>query len=155
MYCIKCGHKNNDNSQFCIKCGQPLLTNMPPGELHKKYPQRPKKWMAMIISVFALTLAVLLLILILPTNLVAGRWYAKNGMELIMLKNGKGMAVMDQSSEAQREHFMYAIEYEEPGYIEGEIYKKDNGESTFYLYDAILEFDGKYFYRQKPIDILK
>lgn len=152
MYCIKCGHQNNPHSQFCIKCGQPMLTDVPSADIHKTYiPPKRKRSLAILICLSAVLLAALVLALILSANPIAGRWYAQNGKELIMLQNGKGMTVMDETGEARRVHFMYAIEYQEPGYTEGEIYEKESGTSTwFYLYDGTLEVDGEYFYRQKP-----
>jgi hypothetical protein len=110
-----------------------------------------KKGLAIVIAACAALLAVILLVLMLPANPVAGRWYSQNGTELILLQNGKGMTVADESSDVKRVHFMYAIEYQEAGYIEGEIYEKDSGVSTwFYLYDGALELGNDYFYRQKP-----
>ncbi len=151
MYCTKCGYQNNKDVQFCIKCGQPKQTNVTP-DAHKLYkPSKPKRALAIIISITAVVLAAVILILILSANPVVGRWYAQSGTELIMLKNGKGMTVLDDVGEAHRVHFMYAIEYQEPGYIEGEIYEKESGISTwFYLYDGVLEMNGECFYRQKP-----
>jgi hypothetical protein len=112
--------------------------------------------MAIAITAAVFILAVFILVLLLSANPVAGRWYAQSGTELIMLKNGKGMTVLDDTGEARRVHFMYAIEYQEPGYIEGEIYEKESGVSTwFYLYDGTLEMNGEYFYRQKPVSPLK
>lgn len=151
MYCIKCGYQNTDDVQFCVKCGQPMQTNVTL-DPHKSYkPSKPKRTLAIIISISVVVLAAFILILMLSANPIAGRWYAQSGTELIMLKNGKGMTVMDEAGEAHRIHFMYAIEYQEQGYIEGEIYEKESGISTwFYLYDGVLEMNAEYFYRQKP-----
>ena len=104
----------------------------------------------MSIAVSALLLAALVLVLALNANPVAGRWYAQDGTELIMLQNGKGMTVTDASGDAGRIHFMYAVGYREPGYVEGQIYEDGGGDGAwFYLYDGTLEFDGEYFYRQQ------
>ena len=40
-------------------------------------------------------LAVVVLLLVLSANPVAGTWYSQGGTELIFLKNGKGMTVPD------------------------------------------------------------
>lgn len=126
----------------------------PPNGTPRKISSKRKRGLAISISISAVLLAVLILFLILSANPVTGRWYAQNGTELIMLKNGKGMTVTGESGEAGRTHFMYAIEYKESGYIEGEIYEKESGVSTwFYLYDGTLEMDGEYFYRQKPLEL--
>ena len=106
---------------------------------------------AVSIAVSVVLLALLLVVLVVNVNPVAGRWYAQSGTELIMLKNGKGMTVTDASDGAGRMYFMYAVGYRELGYVEGQIYENRSGEGTwFYLYDGTLEFDGEYFYRQKP-----
>ena len=160
MYCNYCGEKDEHNSQFCMKCGQPIRADESAGEAQKsdappngavqvqRMPSRRRKALAISITVSVVLLAVIILMLIFSANPVAGRWYSQSGTELIFLKNNKGMTVTDGDTE--RIHFMYAIEYKEAGYIEGEIYEKENGGGTwFYVYDGKLEFDGEYFYRQK------
>lgn len=140
MRCTSCGHVDTYHSQFCMNCGKPL-------------PARGKK-RALLIACACAAVAVLLLAALLSSNPVAGRWYAPSGKQLLLLQNGKGMAV-SQAGEVQRTPFMYAIEYREAGYIEGEIYIKGSGESMwFYLYDGMLELDGEYYYRQKPLSML-
>ncbi len=161
MVCNNCGQKDEYNSQYCMKCGQPLQASAPAGEAGKADAQpaairppiiiRPKRKRGLIIAIAAcvVLLAVIILILALSANPVAGRWYSQSGKELILLQNGKGMTMTD--GEESRIRFMYAIGYTEPGYIEGEIYEKEDGPSTwFYLIDGKLEFNGEYFYRQKP-----
>jgi hypothetical protein len=155
MICSNCGHKDKYNSQFCMKCGHPLRPNMPQGAnqghilpflVHGR-----KRVLAISISAAAVLLIVLVLILILSANPVAGRWYAQDGTELFFLQNGKGMTVTDTLGDSGQVHFMYAVGYREAGYTEGEIYEKDKGDGTwFYLYDGKLEWNGQYFYRQKP-----
>lgn len=160
MVCNNCGQTDEYNSQFCMKCGQPFQASAPAGEVRKgdappsgifpvpMIPPKRKRGMAIVITICAVLLAVIILILVLSANPVAGRWYSQSGTELILLQNGKGMTVTDGATE--RIHFMYAIGYKEPGYIEGEIYIKENGASTwFYMLDGKLEFDGEYFYSQK------
>jgi hypothetical protein len=156
MFCTKCGHQNKDDVQFCIKCGQSMQASMPPHTNKIYIPAKRKKNLAVIISISAVVLAVIITILILSANPVAGRWYSQNGTELIMLRNGKGMIATEKADQPHRIHFMYAIEYQEPGYTEGEIYEKESGSSTwFYLYDGALEVSGEYFYRQKPTQTMK
>jgi len=138
-----------------MKCGQPLQVDAPPadadgGVTSNKSPERRRRVKALpiAIAVCVVLLAVVILMLVLSANPVAGTWYAQGGTELIFLKNGKGMTVPDGDTE--RIHFMYAIEYRESGYIEGEVYEKEDGPSTwFYMYDGKLEFDGETFYRHK------
>ena len=151
MYCVNCGYQSNDGLPFCIKCGQ----RMQPGaqKIYNPAGVRPRKKRAAAIAIAILSVALvtLVLVLIFTANPIAGRWYGQDGTELIMLKNGKGMTVSDTAGEPERIHFMYAIEYQEPGYIEGEIYEKDNSASAwFYLYNDTLEMNGVYYYRQKP-----
>ena len=161
MVCNNCGQIDEHNSQFCMKCGQPFQASAPAGEAPKgsippigtfpvmRIAPRRKRALPIAIAVSVVLLAVIILMLVLSANPVAGRWYSQSGTELILLQNGKGMTVTD--GETERIHFMYAIGYKEAGYIEGEIYIKENGAGTwFYLYDDKLEFDGEYFYRQKP-----
>ena len=166
MVCGNCGKKDDNNSQFCMKCGQPLKSSAPPGGMSTgqmppkgafwaqgMQPKR-KRGLAISILISVVLLTVLILVLILSANPVAGRWYAQNGKELVLLKNGKGMTVMDEPGAAHRVHFIYAVGYREPGYIEGEIYEKVNGGGTwFYVYDGALELNGEYFYRQKPATV--
>lgn len=151
MNCINCGQQNNENFQFCTNCGQPIQTVVAGNVYKAPVAKKQKNGRFLIISISAVLLAVIVLALIFTANPVAGRWYSQSGTELLLLQNGKGMTVSDNSDEAHRAHFMYAIEYQEQGYIEGEIYEKDSGTSTwFYLYDGALELDNEYFYRQKP-----
>jgi len=156
MNCIKCGYPNNVDSQFCIKCGQPLPAHVPSNAHGSRMPLKRKRRLMLLMTISALLLAAIIMVVMLSANPVAGRWYAQNGTELIMLKNGKGMITTDNTGEAHRAHFMYAIEYQEPGYIEGELYEKESGRSSwFYLYDGSLEVNGQYFYRQKPSQPMK
>lgn len=151
MYCTKCGHQNNDDTKFCMKCGQPMLASVPLTKHKTAISPKRKRGLSIIMLISALVLVVIIMVLLLTANPIAGRWYTQKGAELIMLKNGKGMTVTDDTGDADRVHFMYAIEYKEAGYIEGEIYEKESGISTwFYLYDGTLEMNGQYFYRQKP-----
>ena len=160
MKCMNCGQEDTHQSQFCMKCGQPFQASAPVGEapkgtavpngpyLVKRAPRR-KRALAIVISISIVLLAVIVLMLVLDANPAAGRWYSQSGTELILLQNGKGMTVTE--SETARFHFMYAIGYKEPGYVEGEIYDKAGGVSTwFYMLDGKLELNGEYFYRQKP-----
>lgn len=158
MVCSNCGQTDEHNSQFCMKCGQPIQmgapTEAPKGNAApnfvvpaKRMPRR-RRGLVISISICAVLLAVIILLLALSANPVAGRWYSQSGTELILLENGKGMTVTD--GEAERIHFMYAIGYRQAGYLEGEIYIKEDGSGTwFYLYDGKLEFNGEYFYRQR------
>jgi hypothetical protein len=110
-----------------------------------------KRALVISIAAAAVLLIVLVLVLILSANPVAGRWYAQDGTELFFLQNGKGMTVTDTVGDAGQIHYMYAVGYREAGYTEGEIYEKDKGSSTwFYLYDGKMEWNGQYYYRQKP-----
>lgn len=141
MRCTGCGHVDTYHSQFCMNCGKPL-------------PAKGKK-RALLIACACAVVVVLMLILLLSPNPVAGRWYAQSGKQLLLLQNGKGMAVSQAAGEVLRTPFMYAIEYREAGYIEGEIYFKGVGESMWFcLYDGMLELDGEYYYRQKPVSML-
>jgi len=154
MICSHCGHQNTDDVQFCIKCGQPVKVGAPSNKIFD--PAKRKKHVGVIISISAVILAVVITILIMSANPIVGRWYSQNGTELIMLKNGKGMIATEETGQPHRVHFMYAIEYQEPGYTEGEIYEKESDSSTwFYLYDGALEVNGEYFYRQKPSQTIK
>lgn len=161
MVCNNCGQKDENNSQFCMKCGQPLQAGVSPGEMPEgKTPQnsmppvqgvspRRKRALPIAIAISAVLLVVIILVLALSANPVAGRWYSQSGTELIFLKNGEGFTV--PAGEAGSVYFVYAIGYREPGYIKGEIYEKENGTSTwFYLYDGKLEYNGESFYRQNP-----
>jgi len=161
MVCSNCGQVDENNSQFCMKCGQPLQADTPSADavaggasqnstpVQSAAPRRRRKALPIAIAVCVVLIAVIILMAVLAANPVAGTWYSQSGTELIFLKNGKGMAVPD--GDAERIHFMYAIEYQETGYIEGEIYDKsgDPG-SWFYMYDGKLEFNGETFYRQDP-----
>ena len=160
MVCSNCGQIDENNSQFCMKCGQPLQAGSPDaGEsgtplnesspAKQVSPRRRVKALPIAIAVSVLLIAVIILMAVLSANPVAGTWYSQSGTELIFLKNGKGMTIPD--GDAERIHFMYAVEYRETGYIEGEIYDKDSGPGTwFYLYDGKLEFAGETFYREDP-----
>jgi hypothetical protein len=143
-----------------MNCGQPLQSNASPGAAAPG-PMPPffarglqigrKRALVISIAAAVVLLAALILVLALSANPVAGRWYAQDGTELFFLQNGKGMTVTDAAGDSGRVHYMYAVGYREAGYIEGEIYEKEDGNSTwFYLYDGKLEWNGKYFYRQKP-----
>ena len=158
MVCSNCGQKDETNAQFCMKCGQPLQANEAPDETPegdarqtgapaaKGTLPRHRRALPIAVAVSVVLLAVVVLLLVLSANPVAGTWYSQGGTELIFLKNGKGMTVPD--GDIERIHFMYAIEYRESGYIEGEIYEREDGPSTwFYLYDGKLEFGGETFYR--------
>ncbi len=158
MVCSNCGQIDEKNSQFCMKCGQPLQAgeggapqkNTPSAQAAS--PRRRIKALPIAIAVCVVLIAGIILILALSANPaapVAGTWYSQSGTELIFLKNGKGMTIPD--GDAERIHFMYAVEYRETNYIEGEIYDKDGGPGTwFYLYDGKLEFAGETFYREDP-----
>ncbi len=151
MICNNCGQKDESNSQFCMKCGQPLRADAAPGKAGavRKGGRSRGKALPIVIAVSIILLAVIILILALSANPVAGRWYSQSGTELLLLENGKGMTI--PADDTERFYFMYAIGYREAGYIEGEIYDKESGSSTwFYLYDGKLEFNGELFYRQKP-----
>ena len=161
MDCNHCGEKDEQNVQFCMKCGQPIRAGEPPAEKPEgsavqkntpriqKMPPGRRRALAISIAVSILLLTALILVLALSANPVAGRWYSQGGTELIFLKNGKGMTVTE--GEQERVHFMYAIEYREAGFIEGEIYEKARGDGAwFFVYDNRLEFAGEYFYRQRP-----
>lgn len=152
MKCNNCGYQNNDSFQFCTRCGHPLSIGTDPGIYKTPVPFKRKKTLAIVITACVALAACVILMLLLTADPIAGRWYSQSGTELIMLQNGKGMTVSSEGSgDAQRVHFMYAVEYREAGYIEGEIYEKDSGKSTwFYLYDGALELGSEYFYRQKP-----
>ena len=152
MKCKNCGYQNIDGFEFCTRCGHPLHTSPAPEVVKMPVHEKRKSALAVIIPVCAALLADIVLVLLLTANPIAGRWYSQSGTDLIMLQNGKGMTVLSEGAgDAQRVHFMYAIEYREAGYIEGEIYEKDSGTSTwFYLYDGALELGNEYFYRQKP-----
>ncbi len=152
MKCKNCGYQNNDSFQFCTRCGHPLSTSRVPGVFKTPVHFKRKNAFAIFIAVCIALAACVMLFVLLTANPIAGRWYSQSGTELIMLQNGKGMTVSPEGSgETQRVHFMYAVEYREAGYIEGEIYEKDSGKSTwFYLYDGALELGSEYFYRQKP-----
>ena len=151
MKCKNCGHQNIDGFEFCTKCGYPLNQSAAPGVFKAPVPAKRKKGLAIVIAAAAALLAGIILVLLLTANPLAGRWYSQSGTELILLQNGKGMTVSGSSDEVKRVHFMYAIEYREAGYIEGEVYEKDSGASKwFYLYDGALELGSEYFYRQKP-----
>jgi len=154
MRCQNCGADNSDGYKYCINCGQPVGAGAPPAAganwTEKILPKR-KRALAVSIAVSVVLLAVIILVLVLNANPVAGRWYAEDGTQLIMLQNGKGMTVTDASGEAGRIHFMYAVGYREPGYVEGQIYETaDEDGAWFYLLDGALEFDGEYYSRQKP-----
>ncbi len=156
MICTNCGHQNTNNVRFCTNCGQPVQTSVPFNTNKAYIPAKRKKYFTVIILLAAIVLAVIVTVLIMSASPVAGRWYSQSGTELIMLKNGKGMIASDDTEKPDRVHFMYAIEYQEPGYTEGEIYEKENGiNSWFYLYDGALELNGEYFYRQKPSEPVK
>jgi len=153
MVCTHCGCSDTHNLRFCINCGQPLHSDtVAPPPIVKRGPKdRRKKALAISVAAAAVLLVILILVLALSANPVAGRWYAQDGSELFFLKNGKGMTVSDTSGDAGRVHFMYAVGYREPGYIEGEIYDKaGSGSSWFYIYDGKLEWDGRYYYRHRP-----
>lgn len=159
MRCQNCGVNNSNEYKYCINCGQPMEAGAPPaasapvgiGWTEKVLPKR-RRALAVSIAVSVVLLAVIILVLVLNANPVAGRWYAQDGTQLIMLQNGKGMTVTDASGEAGRIYFMYAVGYREPGYVEGQIYETGDGDSAwFYLLDGVLEFDGEYYYRQKPV----
>lgn len=155
MVCTNCGRKDLHDSRFCMNCGQPLHANAAPAAPSPIWMRglRDKRSRALVISISAavVLLAVLVLVLILSANPVAGRWYAQDGSELFFLHNGKGMTVSDASGDASRVHYMYAVGYREPGYIEGEIYSKDGSGSTwFYIYDGKLEWEGRYYFRHRP-----
>ncbi len=146
MTCSRCGQQNIDGYLFCTRCGLPLKMGLP-----KSGPAKPKKALMALVGAVTALIIIALLVLLLPSNPVAGKWYSQSGTELIMLQNGKGFTVSGDSGSVRRTHFMYAIEYREEGYIEGEIYEKDSGASEwFYLYDGALELGGEYFYRQRP-----
>jgi len=164
MYCNYCGEKDDHNSQFCMKCGMRIRAGASETEGEKaqtpaaaapavaafaaRVLPKGRRGLAISIAVSVVLLAVIILILVLSANPVAGKWYAQDGTELIFLRNGKGMTTPE--NEADRVHFMYAVEYKESGYIEGEIYEKAGGPgSWFYLYDGKLEFDGETFYRSQ------
>jgi hypothetical protein len=155
MRCQNCGTHNSDDNKYCINCGQPLegaAASAPGGVIwtEKLLPKR-RRALAVSIAVSVVLLAVLVLVLVLTASPVAGRWYAQDGTQLILLRNGKGMTVTDASGESGRIHFMYAVGYREPGYVEGQIYETRHADGAwFYLLDGVLEFDGKYYYRQKP-----
>ncbi len=159
MRCQNCGVNNSDDYKYCINCGYPMGAGAPPagavppggaGWVQKILPKR-KRALAVSIAVSIVLLVVIVLILVLNANPVAGRWYAEDGTQLIMLQNGKGMTVTETSGEAGRIHFMYAVGYRQPGYVEGQIYETGGGDGAwFYLLDGVLEFDGEYYYRQKP-----
>jgi len=158
MECPNCGKSDEYNSRFCTNCGQPLNADAAPGPVKPlpflKRGLRDRRSRALVISIAAaaVLLAVLVLVLALSANPVAGRWYAQDGSELFFLQNGKGMTV--SSGDGNRVHYMYALGYREPGYIEGEIYNKDGGGSSwFYIYDGKLEWDGRYYYRRKPASV--
>ncbi len=151
MTCKNCGNQNIDGFAFCTNCGAPLANASVPSYLKASVPAKRKKGLAFVITAAAALLIGVILVLVFTANPIAGRWYSQSGTELILLQNGKGMTVSGSSDEAKRVHFMYAIEYREAGYIEGEIYEKDSGTDTwFYLYDGALELGNEYFYRQKP-----
>ena len=159
MRCRNCGVNNSDEYKYCINCGQPLgagaqAAASPIGAswTEKVLPKR-RRAMAVSIAVAVVLLAVLILVLVLNANPVAGRWYAQDGTQLIMLQNGKGMTVTDASGEAGRIHFMYAVGYREPGYVEGQIYETGDADGAwFYLLDGVPEFDGEYYYRHQPAE---
>lgn len=154
MKCENCGHQNIDGFAFCTNCGYPLAAAAAPGVF--PVPPKRKRGLVILIAACVVLLTVFILVLTLSADPVAGRWYSQSGTELIMLQNGKGMTVSGSSDNVKRVHFMYAVEYREAGYIEGEIYEKDTGTSTwFYLYDGALEMGDQYFYRQKPTMPLK
>ncbi len=156
MKCKNCGYQNIDGYQYCTKCGYPLVDTAAPGVFKAPVQPQRKRGLALFIAACAVVVAVFILVLALAADPVAGRWYSQNGTELIMLQNGKGMTVSGSSGDIKRVHFMYAIEYREAGYIEGEIYEQSTGNSTwFYLYDGALELGNEYFYRQKPITPMK
>ena len=156
MTCKNCGNQNIDGFAFCTNCGAPLANASVPSYLKASVPAKRKKGLAFVITAAAALLIGVILVLVFTANPIAGRWYSQSGTELIMLQNGKGMTVSGSSDNVKRVHFMYAIEYREAGYIEGEIYEKDTGVSTwFYLYDGALELGDQYFYRQKPVMPLK
>ena len=163
MRCHNCGANNSNEYKYCINCGQPLgagpqtMASAPVGvgRMKKVLPKR-RRALAVSITVAVVLLAVLVLVLVLNVNPVAGRWYAQDGTQLIMLQNGKGMTVWDAQGEAGRVYFMYAVGYREPGYVEGQIYETGNGDgSWFYLLDGVLEFDGEYYYRHQPAETAK
>ena len=161
MRCQNCGVNNSDEYKYCINCGQPVGVGAPPaasvppnsaGWAQKILPRR-KRGLAVSIAVSVVLLAVLVLVLVLDANPVAGRWYAQDGTELIMLQNGKGMTVTDAAGETGHIHFMYAVGYREPGYVEGQIYETGDADGAwFYLLDGVLEFDGEYYYRHQPAE---
>lgn len=172
MVCSNCGEKDDKDSLFCMKCGQPLKADSGTeaaksdpaaaaqgaaanGGAHPVWRVAPKRrrGMAISISISVILLAVIIFILALSANPVAGRWYAQDGTELVLLKNGKGMTVTD--GDMERIHFMYAVGYREAGYIEGQIYIDAGGDPQwFYVYDGKLEFAGEFYYRNKPSGIL-
>ncbi len=103
MICKNCGYKDNYHSQYCMRCGHPLQASVPPDQIPPKglllahgLGSRRKRGMVISISIAAALLAALILVLIFSANPVAGRWYAQDGTELIMLKNGKGMTLDGQ-----------------------------------------------------------
>ena len=160
MRCQNCGANNSDEYKYCINCGQPLgagaqaAASAPVGTgwTEKVLPKR-RRALAVSIALAVVLLAVLILVLVLNANPVAGRWYAQDGTQLIMLQNGKGMTVTDASGGAGRIHFMYAVGYREPGYVEGQIYETGDTEGAWFnLLDGVLEFDGEYYYRNQPAE---
>jgi len=155
MECPNCGKSDDYNSRFCMNCGQPLQTDSPgpanpPPLWARGLKDRRSKALVVSIALAAVLLTVLVLVLTLSANPVAGRWYAQDGSELFFLQNGKGMTV--SSADGSRMHYMYAVGYREPGYIEGEIYNKEGGSRWFYIYDGKLEWEGRYYYRQRPAE---
>ena len=154
MECPNCCKNDEHNSRFRMNCGQPLKTDAAPGSVSPppflKRGLKDRRSKALVISIAAavVLLATLVLVLALSANPVAGRWYAQDGSELFFLQNGKGMTV--SSADGNRVHYIYAVGYREPGYIEGEIYNKEGGSSWFYIYDGKLEWEGKYYYRHRP-----
>ena len=155
MKCPNCGKSDQYNSRFCMGCGQPLKADAAPEAANPPPPWarglKDRRSRALVISIAAaaVLLAALVLVLALSANPVAGRWYAQDGSELFFLQNGKGMTV--SSADGSRVHYMYAVGYREPGYIEGEIYEKvGSGSTWFYIYDGKLEWEGKYYTRHKP-----
>ena len=152
MECPNCGKSDDYNSRFCMNCGQPRQTDSPgpanpPPLWARGLKDRRSKALVISIALAAVLLTVLVLVLTLSANPVAGRWYAQDGSELFFLQNGKGMTV--SSADGSRMHFMYAVGYREPGYIEGEIYNTEGGGSWFYVYDGKLEWEGRYYYRHR------
>jgi len=154
MECPNCGQIDAYNSRFCMNCGQPLKTDAaalgpanPPPLRARGLKDRRSRALVISIAAAAVLLAALVLVLAQSANPMAGRWYAQDGSELFFLQNGKGMTV--SSADGSRVHFMYAVGYREPGYIEGEIYNKEGGGSWFYVYDGKLEWEGRYYYRHR------